>query len=495
MPWRGAAAAGACVLALLLTGCTQHVQVLIQQAPGYGDHFTVGSEAAMDRRYWGRRFPSGSVVGLSKGQEYTLVIVDEQGAATFQQAVEKFPMRWYEALLTPLFGLGYALWQPFPNPYMLVPGGGADQRLRAAARAIAEQILTRVPPTVKVLGLFTFETDIVDQGRTLPYASEGNRRLTEYVYTHLRQTLTRSAQVRLFKYGVDHYLKHSHASLGEAVEARHELVGKLARDERLDMVVYGKNYLYPQAYTETSAIRRCRFSVDCLIPQADKTLTHDVFEYILAIGPGETELMRLFRPRRPGRVGPVGPAVGPAPSIEVALERAAKHLARDLLEKLGDESPVLATYGKPIATYVSDFGYVAAAPLDERVVLANRYGAYVASKVAQNLMVGGAGLFTFVSRKKVVDAVRNVRDRGKTIILRERSPWIDPMTWPRLGVLVGAKLVFRGRMERIGNDLNFTVWLQDLERGVQLAIVEHKIMLNAALGRQLDLGNLAPGRP
>ena len=47
----------------------------------------------------------------------------------------------------------------------------------------------------------------------------------------------------------------------------------------------------------------------------------------------------------------------------------------------------------------------------------------------------------------------------------------------------------------IGNDLNFTVWLQDLERGVQLAIVEHKIMLNAALGRQLDLGNLAPGRP
>ena len=485
-PPAGARRALAALLLALCAGCTQNVSIVAEH-PEYGSRFRVVTPDKMDRRYWQKVFASGALVNLDKGSSPTLVVVDDVNAPTYEHVMERFPKRWYEALLTPVFGIGHMLWKPYANPYYVPFAGIADQRLRDAAKRIGDEVLALLTPEMQTVGLFGFETDIVERGRRQPYLSEGNRRLTEYVYNHLRTQTKQALQVRLFKAtGMDAYLKHTYGSLGEGVEARHELVARFAREERLDVAIYGKNYLYPQAYSETEAINRCRFSIDFLVPKAEKAYTHDIIELILAIAPDETRLMGLFLPPRPL------PPVPPVAALEVVIERTVDHLVRDLLEKLGGDSAVLAQYPRPIHTYVSDFGYVVATALDERTVLPNRYGAYMASKVEQGLLAKSEGLFALVDRKKVIDAVKRIPNRGKTVLLGERDVWIDPMTAPQLGKLVGAKLVFFGRMEQIGGDLDVTVFLKTLETGIKLAVVEHKIPLTELRLRRFQLGNLAP---
>ena len=477
--------------------CTQHVIITVNPKPEYGSEFVIASPEKPDRRYWDagqlRRFRSGSVVSLDKGASYRIALVDEAGARSYEETLIRYPMAWYEALLTPVLGLGYALWEPYPSPYVIDPALSPDQRLRQAAERIATDILARVPTGAKSVGLCAIETDVVEKGRSFPYASEGNRRLSEYLYDALRKQVPNSLRVRLFKMGVDWYLKHTFDSLGESVEARHELIGRFAKQEALDLVVYGKNYLYPQAFSPDMVIQRCRFAFDLLEPKATAVATRDIVSFTLSIDPRESELRALFTPRPMGEVV----EAGGRPSIEVVCERAATQIARDLLEKFKGGT-VLASYPKPIHTYVSDFGNVVATPTNQRVVMPNRYGAYMASKVAQGLMVGSAGTFALVDRKTVVDSFGAVPNRGKSIVLNERSAWIDPETWPALGRKVGVKLVFMGHMETVGADLNVTVWLGDLERGTKLAVVEHKIPLDRFLAKEFEMGNsgaLAPPEP
>lgn len=495
-PWRRASALGVAGLLLLCCqACTQNVIVRIDAKPEYGKDFVVTYPDWPDRRFWeagkAKRFPSGSVLSLDKVGTYRIAVVDEAGSRTYEEALVRYSKTWYEAMLTPVFGLGHAIWQPYPNPYIIAPVLSADQRLRQAAEKIAAEILLRLPAGAKTVGICAIETDVVEKGRSFPYASEGNRRLSEYIYDGVRKQAPAAVRVRQFKLGIDWYLKHTFDSLGEGVEARHELIGRFAKQEGLDLMVYGKNYLYPETFSPDMAISRCRFAFDFLEPKAAAVVTKDVAGFALPIDPRERDLMALFLP--PRKVGEVVEA-DTRPSIEVICERAATQLARDLLEKFKD-TPVLASYPKPIHTYVSDLGYVVAAPTNERVVMPNKYGAYLASKVAQNLMVGSAGGFALVDRKAIVDGVDNVPNRGKTMILGERSAWIDPETWPALGRKVGVKLVFMGHMEVIGADLNVTVWLQDLERGTKLAMVEHKIGLDRFLAKEFEMGNLPAAPP
>lgn len=477
---------------LLAPACTQNVTVTVNPKPEYGYVFVVSTPEQPDRRYWEagkpRRFPSGSVLSLDKSACYRLALVDESGAHAYEETLRKFPKTWYEVLLTPVFGLGHALWEPYPNPYVIDPALSADQRLRLAADRLSAEVVARFPAAAKAIGLCTIETDVVEKGRSFPFASEGNRRLSEYMFEAVRRRASPSLRVRQFKMGIDWYLKHTFDNLGESVEARQELVGRFAKQEQLDLVVYGKNYLYPQVFAPGATIERCRLSVELLEPTATAVATKEMISFTIVIDPREQELMALFMPRREVVEGDA------RPPIEVVCERAAMQIARDLLEKFKD-STALAAYAKPIHTYVSDFGYVAATPTNQRVVLPNKYGAYLASKVAQNLMVGSAGTFALVDRKAIVDGFDGVPDRGKSIVLGERSAWIDPETWPALGRKVGVKLVFMGQMEAIGADLNVTVWLADLERGTKLAIVEHKIALDRFRAREFETGNLPPQPP
>ncbi|MBM4031276.1 MAG: hypothetical protein FJ291_05760 [Planctomycetes bacterium] len=477
-------------LLLVLLGCRQGVTVQIN-SPRY-KQFSVPCDKP-DRRYWEsgrlRVFPSGSRLSFRKGGEPPrVVVVDDAGASVYEETLERYPMAWYEALLTPLFGLGYALWQPYEDPYGITPGLAADERLRQAAAKLAPEILARLPAEAKAVGVFTVETDIVEKG--LAYASEGNRRLSEYLCNCLRELAPKTVQVREFKMGVSWYLKHTYGSLGASAEARRELIAKFARTERVDMVVYGKNYLYPQQYAKDRTIHRAELEFDILLPKEGRAEEGGRVKFTLAFDPGEKDLAGLFLPpAEPGAIGPVAP-----PSIEVVLERAALHIARDLLEKVG-QGTVLATYPKPIFTYVSDFAFLAAAPLDERVVVPNKYGAYLSGKVEQNLAAGSTGLFAFVERKKAIDVLKGVPDRGKTILVGEMSAWIDPSTAPQLGRMAGVKVVFFGDMQVIGADLKITVTLQDLERRVKLATVEHVVPLDVFLHAQFISGNLTLGAP
>ena len=238
--WPAIAAMG-CLLAVGL-GCTQNVAIQIHAKPGDGDQFVIASPERMDRRYWEaghpRRFPSGSVVNLDKGGAYTIAVVDEAGARSYEAALVKYPKRWYELVLTPVFGLGHAMWRPYPDPYVINPVLSADQQLRLAAERIGPDILSRLPKGAKTVGLFTLETDVVEKGRAQPYASEGNRRLSEYIYNYVRKEAAGSVRIRRFKMGIDWYLKHSYDSLGESVEARHELAQCLAHNDTFAAVLF-----------------------------------------------------------------------------------------------------------------------------------------------------------------------------------------------------------------------------------------------------------------
>ena len=470
-------------VAVTWLGCTQTVQIVVGPEPL---QFTVEpGKAELDRRYdmggQKRVFVSGAQVSFDKGTPPTIVVVDKSGVPLWKETLVKYPMRWYEVVLTPLFGLGYVIWEPYADPYSVTVKGAADARLVELADTMAADILTHLPADAKKVGIFYIETDVVEKGQSQPYVSEGNRRLSEYMCNALRRK-TAALDLREYKLGVSWYFKHTPDSLGESVEARRQLIIGFAQREKLDVAVYAKNYQYPALFSKERGTRNnCRLEFDVLSVKGAGTITK--FEHTLTMDPKETDLVACFWPTEP-------PAAGVAPPIEVVLERTATHLARDLLEKM-NEGTLLASYDKPIATFVTDFGYVVATPTNERVVLPNKYGAYVAEKVAQGLMAGSGGKFVFVARKKLQDAFGEMKDVEKRVLVDETSAWIDPDTAPKLGGKVGARMIFFGRMEQIGGDLNITVELKDIERGVILCSVEEKITLDQFLQKQLEAGTLS----
>jgi len=136
------------------------------------------------------------------------------------------------------------------------------------------------------------------------------------------------------------------------------------------------------------------------------------------------------------------------------------------------------TRSSPVRT-----GVVGGSPeVHEKILSATGRGVIVA-------FAGTRGEYTYVSASKVVPEYRATDGVQVEIDSRGRAKLTFAFEHP------GAKIVFFGQMEEIGADLNVTVWLQDLERGTKLAIVEHKIMLDRRRAEEFRLGNLEPKSP
>ena len=465
-----------------LIGCAQMVRIEVK--PG-GDKFVVEqAKPGMDRRYdsGGRKteFSSGALVPIDKGAAPKIRVVNRAGLTVWEEYMKAYPMKWYETLLTPLFGLGYLLYAPYADPYVVEMDKG-DILLRTA-QELATEILSAIPPSAKVVGFPYIESTDAENGA--PHVSEGNRKLSEYVCNTIRDTEMQDRDLREYKYGIDYYLRHTSSGLGAAAAPRRELFTKFAADEKLDVIVYGKNYVHMQKVSgdkqgkqPEQGILNCRVEFDILDGKTGATLRR--VKYPMALGIENWEMSKMFLPSMtPGRAG-AAQADG-APTIEVALERAAQRLSRDILDRI-TQGNLLGTYNKPVPTYVADFGYLVRTDANEPKTQANKYGHYIAEKVSMSLLSGSGGMFMIVSPKRIKTEMKSLVER--------RSALYDEDDAPTLGRRRGAKVTFRGDMVKVGADLNMRLWIQDDEQGITHASVEYKLPLSVSLDEQLQLGN------
>ena len=452
-----------CILALAVAyslGCAQMVRIEVM--PG-GESFVVDqAKGGMDRRYDGggrkTEFASGTRVPIDKVGLPKIRVINRAGATVWEEQMVGYPMRWYETALVPVFGIGYMMFAPYSDPYVIRMDKG-DIVLKTA-QEIATEIVAALPATVKIVGFPYIESTEAERGK--PYVSEGNRKLSEYVAAAIRAE-SQERDFREYKYGIDYYLRHTSSGLGAAVAARRELFAKFAADERLDAIVYGRNDVHRQKISgggpgrqQGRAILTCRIEFDILDGKTGGTL--GCVKYSMALGAENSEMIQEFVP-------PQAMQLEEAPTIEVALERAAQRLSRDILENIAN-GDLLEAYEKPVATHVSDLGYLVSTSDDQRKTQPNMYGAYLSEKVSGSLLE---------------------TSRGRLVIVSPNRPQKEEAA--EAGKRLPAKVVFCGEMVKIGADLNIVLMLRDIEQGATLTRVEYTLPLNPALDEQLRLGN------